>query len=62
MELRKYRSSDLDEIIKLFHETVHSVNLKDYTHEQVCAWATGLVDRTEWDSSLLSMWLSKTAS
>lgn len=31
--------------------TVHCINAKDYTEEQLNAWATGKVDIQEWDSS-----------
>ena len=33
--------------------TVHSINAKDYTKEQLDAWATGTVDLKEWDKSFL---------
>jgi len=36
---------------ELFYQTVHHVNLGDYSREQVNAWATGQVDLEEWDSS-----------
>lgn len=35
MYIRNYQKSDLKSIIFLFRETVHSVNSKDYTQEQV---------------------------
>lgn len=37
--LRPYKSSDTKEIIQLFYDTVHVVNAKDYTQEQLDAWA-----------------------
>lgn len=52
MIIRKYKSSDLKEIANLFFDTVHSVNAKDYSPEQLNAWATGKVDFTEWDRTL----------
>lgn len=52
MFIREYQSSDCEEIIKLFHNTVHTVNAKDYTKEQLDAWATGRVDLNKWDQSL----------
>lgn len=39
MIIRKYKKEDLDAVSRLFYETVHSVNAKDYTLEQLCAWA-----------------------
>lgn len=38
MYIRNYQKSDLKSIIFLFRETVHSVNSKDYTQEQVKIW------------------------
>lgn len=52
MFIREYQSSDCEEIIKLFYNTVHTVNAKDYTKEQLDAWATGRVDLNKWDQSL----------
>lgn len=37
--IRKYHESDIDQIINLFYETVHSINKRDYTQEQLNAWA-----------------------
>ncbi len=54
MEVRKYKSADIKEILQLFYDTVHSVNVKDYTQEQVDVWATGDENVEEWDQSLLS--------
>ena len=33
-------------------DRVHTVNAKDYTEEQLDAWATGQVDLNKWDQSL----------
>ena len=35
MYIRNYQNNDLESIIFLFRETVHSINSKDYTQEQV---------------------------
>lgn len=51
MILRKYIPSDCEQLTKLFFQTVHSVNAKDYTKEQLDVWATGTVDLKEWDKS-----------
>lgn len=51
MQLREYRSSDCAQLTNLFYQTVHSVNTRDYTAEQVNAWADGNVDLREWDRS-----------
>ena len=52
MFIREYQSSDCKELAKLFYNTVHTVNAKDYTEEQLDAWATGQVDLNKWAQSL----------
>lgn len=52
MEIRRYRQSDCKELTELFYNTVHTVNAKDYTKEQLDAWATGTVDLEKWNQSL----------
>ena len=39
MILRKYSSDDWTEVVKLFHDTVHSINSADYSETQLDAWA-----------------------
>lgn len=49
MYIRKYYSEDCKELTELFYETIHNVNIKDYTKEQVDVWATGHEDLQKWD-------------
>lgn len=49
MQLREYTPSDCAQLAEPFYQTVHSVNAKDYTQEQLDAWATGEVDLRAWD-------------
>lgn len=51
MELRHYEPADCTAMAQLFHDTVHTVNARDYAPEQLDAWATGKVDLAEWDRS-----------
>lgn len=52
MLLRSYRYADCDEFAKLFYDTVHEVNIRDCTAEQVSAWADdGNIDPAAWDKS-----------
>ena len=50
--LRDYTPVDLDEIITLFRNTVHHINIEDYSKEQVEAWAPSDIDIVRWKSSL----------
>jgi len=54
MELRAYRPSDCAELARLFYDTVHTVNARDYTKEQLDAWADGQIDLEEWNQSFLA--------
>jgi putative acetyltransferase len=40
VEIRKFHASDIGQIVMLFYETVHTVNKKDYSKEQLDAWAS----------------------
>lgn len=52
MTIREYESSDCKEITELFYHTVHTVNARDYTKEQLNAWAPGQPDPDRWDRLL----------
>ncbi len=54
MEIRAYRPSDCGELAKLFYDTVHTVNARDYTREQLDAWADGQIDLEQWNRSFLA--------
>lgn len=54
MKIRTYERGDLEEVIKLFYETVHEVNIKDYAQEQVDAWAPANIDVELWIRRLSS--------
>lgn len=49
--LRPYRREDSPVLAKLFFETVHTVNQKDYTPQQLWAWAGEIPPWEEWDRS-----------
>jgi GNAT superfamily N-acetyltransferase len=44
MLIREYRRSDAADLARLFYETIHSVNRKDYFEQQLDAWAPELPD------------------
>ena len=52
MFIREYQPSDCRELTELFYNTVHAVNAKDYTKEQLDVWATGQIDLKKWNQSL----------
>ena len=52
LQIRDFRPTDALEIMRLFHDTVHNVNSRDYTPEQVEAWAPALMDEPRWQERL----------
>lgn len=52
MVIREYQPLDCEVLAELFYNTVHTVNAKDYTKEQLNVWATGIVDLEKWNQSL----------
>lgn len=53
IQIRKYKSADCAQMAKLFYDTVHTVNARDYTKQQLDAWAEGQVDLDAWNESFL---------
>lgn len=54
LQIRKYETADCEQLAELFYQTVHTVNAKDYTNEQLDVWADGNADLKEWDKSFLA--------
>ncbi|WP_293135247.1 GNAT family N-acetyltransferase [Microcoleus sp. bin38.metabat.b11b12b14.051] len=52
MKIRTYEIGDTEKIVKLFYDTVHEVNIRDYTTAQVEAWAPAEADIQIWMQSL----------
>src|SRR3712207_3315505 len=50
--IRGYDAGDAPEIARLFYGTVRSVNRKDYSDEQVRAWAPSVPDPDEWHARM----------
>lgn len=51
--LRRYRGEDLQALVELFRGTVHAINSRDYTLEQIDAWAPASIDTELWGGKLL---------
>lgn len=51
MVIRPYRDSDFDQVVSLFFNTIHKVNIQDYTLEEVNAWAPVKPDLQRWKAS-----------
>ena len=48
IDIRRYRPSDLAGMIALFRDTVRRVNGRDYSQQQVMAWAPDEIDSRKW--------------
>ena len=53
IKIRNYEPSDCVGMAELFYNTVHAVNARDYTTEQLVVWATRTVDLSAWNQSFL---------
>ncbi|MEG4172602.1 MULTISPECIES: GNAT family N-acetyltransferase [unclassified Microcoleus] len=54
MRVRTYEIGDTQQIVQLFYDTIHEVNIRDYTQAQVDAWAPAEMDIESWTKSLSS--------
>ncbi|GAX36716.1 GNAT family N-acetyltransferase [Nodularia sp. NIES-3585] len=54
MNLRRYEVGDTAQIMQLFYDTIHEVNIRDYTKAQVDAWTSVNMDVEVWMNSLKS--------
>lgn len=52
MKLRRYSPDDCEMVLKLFYDTVHSINAADYAAEQLIAWAPIEADNFAWNNRL----------
>lgn len=52
MIIRRFQSADLEAVLELFHDVVHTVGAKYYDSEQVKAWAPESLDKDKWLESL----------
>ncbi len=48
MEIRKANTADIDEISLLYRDTINTINAKDYSKEQIEAWASTYSNRHAW--------------
>lgn len=51
--IRNYKENYIDEVLSLFYDTVHNINIKDYSQNQVDAWATKNIDTVSLNKSLI---------
>lgn len=54
MKIREYMPQDAQATIDLFYDTVHQINRRDYTQEQIEVWASKDRSIDQWNQSLLA--------
>ena len=52
IRIRAYKPNDLHDVMQLFHDTIHAINSRDYSPEQVNTWAPKQMDHQRWASRL----------
>lgn len=48
VSIRPFRSDDVPVLFALFRDTVHRVNSRDYSPEQIAAWAPAEINAARW--------------
>ena len=48
LDIRRYSPSDLAGLVALFRDTVRRINRRDYSDQQVVAWAPDHIDLKQW--------------
>jgi putative acetyltransferase len=56
MKIRFATPDDLNGITRLFYATVNKINRRDYTQEQVEAWAAAALDLDYWRAKLVELY------
>ncbi len=61
MIIRQYNDADFEPVIALFTETVRHINIRDYSSEQIAAWAPQPPDLGRWRKRLagLVVWVAE---
>ena len=53
MDIRPYQESDIPAIARLYFNTVRRINARDYTQEQILAWAPTIYNNSYWSQRFL---------
>jgi putative acetyltransferase len=48
VNIRLFESGDVEQVARLFHETVREINQRDYSSQQVAAWAPDDIYFRDW--------------
>jgi putative acetyltransferase len=53
LRVRRFHVIDAEEIVALFRATVHNINSRDYSQDQLQVWAPAQIDVETWRASLV---------
>lgn len=53
--IRNYRQADAPELWQIFYHTIHTINRRDYSEQQVRAWASDEIDPAHWQQRMDSI-------
>lgn len=61
LRIRPYRPEDIEAVYTLFYNSVHQVAKKEYSPEQLAAWAKPQRNTARWDEGLLKqlVWVAE---
>jgi len=48
MKIREATRADAGQMVRIFHDTIHTVNTRDYTAGQVDAWSPAVPEADAW--------------
>ena len=55
VSIRRFKPTDVPQIAQLFHDTIRQVNIKDYSVDQVKAWAPDDLYFRDWETKCSGM-------
>ena len=55
MDIRRYKENEITDLWNLFFDTIHKINIRDYTKEQVEAWAPSNFDISIWKQKIIDI-------
>ncbi len=55
MNVRKYLPGEEKYIWELYYETIHNINIHDYTNEQIEAWAPSDLNESVWTNKIIEI-------
>lgn len=56
IEIRRADRSDVEAIIRLFYDTIQSVNIQDYAKDEVDDWSSWHTDKDKWAETIVQQY------